>query len=348
MSNQILKYAEANINITPEVNKLLDSLPLYDFYKKFDNEFKNSISSHKKCSVCGLSLTMITEESRKLNNLCKKVCYILLNFKDMEKLIQRLTNDKCCAYMSTWLFNHITNIPNFNLKSDDFYSAINIISQNELSKIKNCTLENYKINKSVFNNDQILYEFLEIYKKIEEKLTSTDDSSKNIYCKHIKQIFSHYHRIKNICATDDSCSKYKELLKFKEKFKELNIINLICEKCDFKKSTCKHGSTVEDDVPCLSSQKYGFLFLIFGDDPEHIINVLFNVTIISAPILALFLILFKFTPFGKTLKKLKQEGRKNGRQKKEENIQDYMKNYAAYVDSAMKNRVHLTYHNTNM
>ncbi|KMZ96431.1 hypothetical protein PVNG_06139 [Plasmodium vivax North Korean] len=327
MSNPRLKYNMANINIPPEVHEILDSSTLYDFYKTLDNKLENSIDTYSRCSPCNIYVTMITEERRKLHNLCKKVCYILLNFDGIENLIQRLTNDKCCTYMSTWLFNRITNIPDFLLNSDNFYSAINIISQNELSKIKNCTLENYKINKSVFNNDQILYEFLEIYKKIEEKLTSPDDSSKNIYCKHIKQIFSHYHRIKNICATDDSCSKYKELLKFKEKFKELNIINLICEKCDFKKSTCKHGSTVEDDVPCLSSQKYGFLFLIFGDDPEHIIN---------------------FTPFGKTLKKLKQEGRKNGRQKKEENIQDYMKNYAAYVDSAMKNRVHLTYHNTNM
>ncbi|KMZ77357.1 hypothetical protein PVIIG_05505, partial [Plasmodium vivax India VII] len=64
------------------------------------------------------------------------------------------------------------------------------------------------------------------------------------------------------------------------------------------------------------------------------------------PILAFFVILFKFTPFKKTLNKLKQERKKSGLRKKEENIQDYMKNYASYLDKEMKNRVHLGYHAT--
>ncbi|KNA01530.1 hypothetical protein PVNG_05551 [Plasmodium vivax North Korean] len=289
---------------------------------------------------------MITEESRKLNNLCKKVCYILLNFDGIENLIQSLTNDKCCTYMSTWLFNRITNIPDFLLYSDNFYSAINIISQNELSKIKNCTLENYKINKSVFNNDQILYEFLEIYKKIEEKLTSPDDSKKNIYCKYIKEIFSLYHRIKEKCSSNNSCDKYNELQQFKEKFSISDNLTFIYDKCDYEKTSCKNSSNGEDDVPCLWEKGYSFLYLISGNDADNIINIILKVTTISVPILAFFVILFKFTPFGKNLKKLKQEKRKNGDKKKDENIQDYMKNYAAYLDSEMKNRVHLGYHAT--
>ncbi|KMZ88675.1 hypothetical protein PVBG_06082 [Plasmodium vivax Brazil I] len=240
---------------------------------------------------------MITKESTKLNNLCKKVCYILLNFDGIEKLIQRLTNDKCCAYMSTWLFNHITNIPNFNLKSDDFYSAINNISQNELSKIKNCTLENYKINKSVFNNDQILYEFLEICTIIEKKLKSQDDSKKNIYCKYIKEIFSLYHRIKEKCSSNNSCDKYNELQQFKEKFSISDNLTFIYDKCDYEKTSCKNSSNAEDDVPCLREKGNSFLYQIFGNDAENIINILLKVTTISAPILVLFVILFKVIIF---------------------------------------------------
>ncbi|VUZ97276.1 PIR protein, partial [Plasmodium vivax] len=47
---------------------------------------------------------------------------------------------------------------------------------------------------------------------------------------------------------------------------------------------------------------------------------------------------------GSKLSRLKAKRQKNGRKKKEENIEDYMNNYAAYVDNVMKNRVNVSYH----
>ncbi|KMZ77139.1 hypothetical protein PVIIG_05349 [Plasmodium vivax India VII] len=60
--------------------------------------------------------------------------------------------------------------------------------------------------------------------------------------------------------------------------------------------------------------------------------------------MAIFLILFKFTPFGRKLNRINAKRKKTGRKKKEENIEDYMNNYAAYVDNVMKNRVNVAYH----
>ncbi|KMZ77205.1 hypothetical protein PVIIG_06282 [Plasmodium vivax India VII] len=229
--------------------------------------------------------------------LCEKVCYIILNLNIINLFGSRLSSDKFCSYMSFWLYNYATKIPNFPDRIEKFYNALNTIISNPQSKIKNCTLKNYKINKIEFNNYQILYELLEVYEYIENKIKSKDDPKINLYCQYIKENFSLYHRIKNNCATDSSCNKYEELDKFKGKFKDPNVLNLICERCDYEIISCEQISNVEDDVPCLREKGNSILYLIFGNNTEEVIQVLLKLTIISAPILALFVILFKVNIF---------------------------------------------------
>ncbi|CAI7723145.1 PIR protein [Plasmodium vivax] len=346
MSNPSLKYHEANFNTASEVTELLNSLPLYEFYNKLDHELENAKNSESQCATCRLFVPMGKEGKTEQLLLCEKVCYIILNLNKISLFDTRLSSDKLCSYMRFWLYNYATKIPNFPDRNEKFYNALNTIISSPQSKINDCSLENYDINKDEFNNKHILYEFLENYDYIENKIKTEGNPKINLYCQYIKENFSFYNRIKNICATEQTCSKYKELDKFKEKFKEPNVINLIYDKCDYEKASCKNGFNGENDVPCLRKKGNSFLFLLLGDDPDDILNILLNLAIVSAPILAVFLILFKFTPLGKSLNKIKQERKKNGHKKKEENIQDYMKNYAAYLDSEMKNRVHLGYHAT--
>ncbi|KMZ82068.1 hypothetical protein PVIIG_06137 [Plasmodium vivax India VII] len=245
--------------------------------------------------------------------------------------------------MNSWLYNYVLSIPNYNKYISNFYLALRFICQSPKNQLQKCTFENYSIDKTTFNNKKILNEFAEIYEDIKNKIFHEDNLDVQTYCKHIKENFRFYNIAKENCNSNN-CNYFTELQPFKNKINKLGDLDTILNKCKYKKTSCEQGSNGEDDVPCLKEKGNSFLFLIFGNDPEDIINVLLNITLISAPILVLFLILLKFTPFGKPLRKLKQERRKTGHKKKDENIQDYMNNYAAYVDNEIKNRVNLAYH----
>ncbi|VUZ98027.1 PIR protein [Plasmodium vivax] len=175
----------------------------------------------------------------------------------------------------------------------NFYIPVLMYTGLNGSKFNNCSLKNFAIDKNNFDIKRTLYEFIENYEGIKNKISQENNSN------------------------------------FKEKFSNPEVLNLIYDKCNYEKTSCQNCSNGEDDVPCLREKGNSFLNLIFGNDADNIINIL-----------------LKFTPFGKNLNKLKKERKKSGHKKKEENIQDYMKNYAAYLDSEMKNRVHLGYHPT--
>ncbi|SCA59556.1 VIR protein [Plasmodium vivax] len=347
MSYPCLDYYKDEAHVASKVFNILKDFPLYDFYNKLHNEVTNVTTTDKRCALCTVNLTRTKQEQIDLLNLCQNFCHILLNFDHIKTVYQKISSDKRCTFTSYWLYDQVTKIPNFSSLSSKFYDPFPLISKHSHSKIKDCSLENYRIDKNKFTHKKILYEFLHIYDSIQDKLNSQEDVSKiQLYCMHIKENFRYYNIIKESCKSKGTCDYYDEYKQFKEKFKEPKVINLICEKCDYIKTSCEKGSNGEDDVPCLREKGYSFLYLIFGNDADNIINIILKVTTISVPILVFSVILFKFTPLGKSLNKLKQERKKSGRKKKEENIQDYMKNYAAYLDSEMKNRVHLGYHAT--
>ncbi|CAI7721767.1 PIR protein [Plasmodium vivax] len=342
-----LDYYKDEAHVASKVFNILKDFPLYDFYNKLHNEVTNVTTTDERCASCTVTLTLRTQEGTKLLELCQKFCYILLNFEEIKSTYQKKSPDNLCPFTSYWLYDQVTKIPNFSSLSSKFYHTLQTLSEHPLSKLKKCSLKNYETEKSEFTNKKILYEFLHIYDDIKNKFDSQEDDSKiQLYCKHIKENFRYYNIIKEDCKGEGTCDYYDEYIQFKNKFKDPEVLKLIYEKCDYIKTSCEKGSNGEDDVPCLREKGNSFLYLIFGNDPEDTIKVLIKVTTISAPILAFFVILFKFTPFGKNLKKLKKERKKSGHQKKEENIQDYMKNYAAHLDSEMKNRVHLGYHAT--
>ncbi|VUZ99693.1 PIR protein [Plasmodium vivax] len=207
----------------------------------------------------------------------------------------------------------------------------------------NCTLNNFNMDRNTFKKKHILYEFLESYDDMKNKIDSQNELYTPLYCKRVKEYFNFYNLIKDNCI-NDTCEYSNDLQNFKNKINKPEELTFIYEKCKYKSISCKHGTNGNDDVPCLGPQGNPLLFQIFGNDPDNIVNVLLNVAIISVPTLTIFLILFKFTPFGRKLNRINAKGRKTGHNEKEENIEDYMNNYAAYVDNVMKNRVNLAYH----
>ncbi|KMZ81709.1 hypothetical protein PVIIG_05541 [Plasmodium vivax India VII] len=246
--------------------------------------------------------------------------------------------------MSHWLYDKVVSITQGTNLFINFYAALLIFSSTNKEKFKNCTLKDFKVDKEAFHKKHILYEFLESYDDMKKKIESQIELYTPLYCKHVKENFRFYNDVKDQCTSEASCDYFKELNEFKTKFIQENVLNFIYDKCKYKKSSCKYGSNTDNDVPCLRAKGSPFILLLLGNDPDDIVNILLNVTIISVPILAIFLILFKFTPFGSKLSRLKAKLQKNGHKKKEENIEDYMNNYAAYVDNVMKNRVNVSYH----
>ncbi|SCA59635.1 VIR protein [Plasmodium vivax] len=333
--------------VDEEKYSILKKLSLYDFYEELNKELvkelKTSPDLQTKCQYCQAKIASQAENGEKLINLCKQICNIIFNVHDILDKCNDKTGNKACNYMGYWLYYNVMSLTNNQSLVLNFYDPIFMYTTVNKSKFNNCFLKNFNLDKNKFYIKKILYEFNEIYDEIKNKISDEINLNIQSYCKHIKENFRFYNEVKDKCS-NTSCEYDTELQAFKNKFNKTDVLEFIYEKCKYQKTSCKQGSNAEDDVPCLRKKGNPFLFLIFGDDPEHIINILLNFSLISAPILALFVILFKFTPLGKSLNKIKQERKKNGHKKKEENIQDYMKNYAAYLDSEMKNRVHLGYH----
>ncbi|KMZ77368.1 hypothetical protein PVIIG_05763 [Plasmodium vivax India VII] len=181
---------------------------------------------------------------------------------------------------------------NFPLISS-LYHILGAFTNNRNHYFKNCTLKDFKVDKGTFNKKHILYEFLESYDDMKKKIDSQSELYTPLYCKHVKDNFLFYNDVKDKCTTKETCGYFEELKKFKEKFIQQDVLNFIYNKCNYKKASCKDGSYVEDDVPCLRAKGNPFILPILGNDPYDIVNVLLNVAIISVPFLAIFLILFK-------------------------------------------------------
>ncbi|VUZ99895.1 PIR protein [Plasmodium vivax] len=338
-----IEYSENDGTTSSEVYSFLKGLTLYAFYEELDAELKRSDGLNEKCKLCEYNIASEKENGPELINLCKKICRIILNVPEILDKCKASDDNKKCQYMSHWLYDKVISITKGTDLVSNFYAALFMFSSSNKDNFKNCTLTKFNVDKEIFNKKHILYEFLESYDDIKKKIFLEGNLNVQPYCKHIKENFRFYNIAKENCNSN-SCNYFTELQQFKNKINELNDLNTILNKCKYEKISCKYDSNAEDDVPCLQATGSPFILPILGNDPDDIVNILVNVAIISVPIMAIFLILFKFTPFGRKLNRINAKGRKTGHKKKEENIEDYMNNYAAYVDNVMKNRVNLTYH----
>ncbi|KMZ77735.1 hypothetical protein PVIIG_00424 [Plasmodium vivax India VII] len=199
--------------------------------------------------------------------------------------------------MGYWLYYNVTRLTAQLSLISNFYIPVYIYANFNKSNFKNCSLKNLNIDKNKFYIKKILYEFIEIYDEIKNKISHDNNLNVKLYCKHIKENFRFFNSINEECINQNSCDYYDEYKQFKEKVSNTEDLKLICEKCDYEKTSCEQGISGEGDVPCLREKGNSFIYLIFGNDPEDVIQVLLKVTTISVPILAFFVILFKVNIF---------------------------------------------------
>ncbi|KMZ89810.1 hypothetical protein PVMG_06165 [Plasmodium vivax Mauritania I] len=280
---------------------ILKNLTLYDFYEKLDEELdkkiENSTEIENIYQHCQGQIASKAENGEKLIELCKKICNIILNVHGILNKCNDRTDNKACSYMEYWLYYKVMSLIKEQSLVPKFYTVVLMYTTFNKSNFKNCSLKNLNIDKNKFYIKKILYEFIEIYDEIKNKISHDNNLNVKLYCKHIKENFRYFNSIKEECTNQISCHYYDEYNQFKVKFSNPEDLKLICEKCNYEKTSCEKGSNEENDVPCLREKGNSILYLIFGNDTEDIIKVLLNVTIISAPILALFVILFKVIIF---------------------------------------------------
>ncbi|KNA01597.1 hypothetical protein PVNG_06378 [Plasmodium vivax North Korean] len=292
--NKIIK--NKNILLNSEHYLLLKGLRFYEFYEELDKELRNSTDSEPKCVHCESNIASEPSTGKELIYLCKKVCNIIINVNGILDKCKNNTDDKPCQYMSYWLYNNVMSISNNLSLIRSLYHILRIFCNSRKPNFNNCILKNFNMDRNAFENKHILYEFLESYDDMKNKIDSHNELYTPLYCKHVKENFNFYNLIKDNC-TNDTCEYSNDLRNFKKKFSNSDVLEFIYDKCDYIKTSCEQGSNEEGDVPCLREKGNSFLNLIFGNDTEDIIKVLLNVTIIFVPILAFFVILFKVIIF---------------------------------------------------
>ncbi|KMZ82934.1 hypothetical protein PVIIG_05581 [Plasmodium vivax India VII] len=315
-----IRYPEDDETAASDFYPLLKTLSLYEFYEELNKELRSSTDSEPSCSQCANHIASQKSTGIELIGLCKRVCNIILTVNDIFGKCKVKTDDKPCQYMSYWLYDNVIRTSDNLTLFNGLYNILGAFTNSRNHYFNNCTLNNFNMDRNTFKKKHILYEFLESYDDMKNKIDSQNELYTPLYCKRVKKYFNFYNLIKDNCIKD-TCEYSNDLQNFKKKINKPEELTFIYEKCKYKSISCKHGTNGNDDVPCLGPQGNPLLFQIFGNDPDNI-----------------------FTPFGRKLNRINAKGRKTGHNEKEENIEDYMNNYAAYVDNVMKNRVNLAYH----
>ncbi|KNA00994.1 hypothetical protein PVNG_03101 [Plasmodium vivax North Korean] len=231
------------------LHNVLKSLPLYKYYEELHNAIDtyNDQKLDVDCDYCTSNQESKSDEGSKLIKLCTGICGIIQDFDNFKKNCKQIPDEKLCPYINYWLLDYALTISNVNTHIDRFYSALAIISISRRNLWKKCSFKKYTLKKSIFDKKKILYEFTEIYDHIKEEFSHENNSNVKTYCKHIKENFRYFNSINEECINQNSCDYYDEYKKFKEKFNNPEVLNLIYKKCNYTKTSCEQGSNAEDN-----------------------------------------------------------------------------------------------------
>ncbi|KNA02600.1 hypothetical protein PVNG_05144 [Plasmodium vivax North Korean] len=110
----------------------------------------------------------------------------------LEQLKAGCNERTCCDYLNYWLHEKMEK-SRYNQKTIQYiYAAWDVINRNRKKGYNYCWYKNFKLASSEFNNKKQLYEFLEHYDSIKNKLNNVDSSNNIEYCTFIKKMFDLY------------------------------------------------------------------------------------------------------------------------------------------------------------
>ncbi|SBS99013.1 PIR Superfamily Protein [Plasmodium ovale curtisi] len=180
-----------------ECEYLLKSLDSYENYKDL-NLPKEVNNDDEICDELSPKLHQYSNFSSFCYKLSRNVKNTLL-----KSLVSR-TQDSC-EYLNNWLYDDL--IKNGLFENKDNISDTEVIKNipqvwNVFQQIYvDCKFKTYNMSTSDFYNMKYLYDYSKNYKTLESKITLTDNPCKEYYCSYIKSAMDVYSTVQNDCTT---------------------------------------------------------------------------------------------------------------------------------------------------
>ncbi|KMZ81785.1 hypothetical protein PVIIG_04284 [Plasmodium vivax India VII] len=206
---------------------ILKNSELHKFYNNLKNYWGNEDTTSVKCTG---------ESDQKICYLGKTLENIVSNWDSICSLLDK-NNDKCCCYLTYWLYGLIVKINPSYFRLNDIYNMLD----NFFKKIKCpsstneiCTKIYAKIfNTKVLENKKVLYDFAEYYNDLQNLLREENSANRDKNCEYIKKFFQLYRTMQlhqHLKLTKHYCLEIKH---FKEKFND-DVLSSLEQKCPGK------------------------------------------------------------------------------------------------------------------
>ncbi|SBS94159.1 PIR Superfamily Protein, partial [Plasmodium ovale curtisi] len=169
------------------------------------------------------------KEETLICNLFEKVKSILDKLDKTYAKSLNLSPDKTCNYLNYWLYDKLKNIDATPCDIEIFYFLWHQYVMDNKDIINKCNNEkSYGFSKKELGNKKKLFDFLEYYNEIKEKLKEDNNKNKKSYCYYIRSIFELY---KYMVHNNSSQEYTEELRLFRKSFlgnKELHLLKNEC------------------------------------------------------------------------------------------------------------------------
>ncbi|SBS84719.1 PIR Superfamily Protein [Plasmodium ovale curtisi] len=272
----------------------------FDEYNSYKNKLDESYISVDEVSEYQAFLKSAISEGTEgyfeIMNNCYLIKKYLLNVISDESC----NNGKCCSYMNYWLNKKIEN-KKISLDQSDFDVYNNyIVYYNSINEKKFCVSNKFFISNNIYEEMKRLYTLYELYNTFK-----TTSANKDKGCMELNTCVMNYNRILHYCKPNGDSDFCKALQNFKTKFSSENSVSI--RECKEKFGELKLKDL--KDLPDEDVQHVDFFF-IQGD--EEIIhpswfshsNLIQTLFFSAVGISLLFLLSYKFTPFGKWMRSL--------------------------------------------
>ncbi|SBT52568.1 PIR Superfamily Protein [Plasmodium ovale wallikeri] len=256
----------------------------FDEYHHYKNKLDESLSYQEDGEYEAFFKNAMPEDTRKHGEILKN-CFIIKKYLQNFIRDESCNSGQCCSYMNYWL-NEKMGRNNLSLIESEFDIYNNYIAYyNGSYNKKICESNKFFIRTDIFEEMKKLYNLYGLYNNLE-----TTSSHTNSKCKELKSCVTHYNRMLKKCKHPGDSNFCKALRNFKEIFSPDKFVSISeCEK-DFGDLKLKEPQ----DLPELDVQQVDFLYIQRNQELSR--------RGLLAGISLLFLLSYKFTPFGKWIR----------------------------------------------
>ncbi|SBT84162.1 PIR protein [Plasmodium ovale] len=215
----------------PEFHKLLIEDKLVD--KIHLNKFYNLLETYNggnNTNSCNFKNHYLIKDKTVICDILEHVKNILKKWDSIFEKYEGLSSNKTCDYFNYWLCEKLRHIDATPCDIEVFYILWNEYAAEQYKKgEKTCyNKEYYGFSVKELGNKKKIFDFLEYYNEIRNKLNDEKNNKKKDYCAYIKKIFELY---KYIEQENVSFPYGEEIKLFQNKFLGNDELEFLEEKC---------------------------------------------------------------------------------------------------------------------